>query len=1141
MLLITFCKGHLFEAFIRTTSAEGGKGRITKTMRVMQLTAIFILAACLQVSATGMSQTVTFSGKNVPLDKVLLEVREQTGFNVIYSAKRMREAKPVTIQATHQPLAEFLAAVLEGQPLEYVIEKNTIFIRKKISPVVAGTSPQLSLKSDPPPVTGIVKGPDGQPLGGVNIIVKGTKRGTVSGGDGAFTIDAKEGETLIVSSIGFVERQLKITTDSPIGIIELSVSESKLDEVQVIAYGQTSRRLGTGNISTVKAADLEKQPVNNPLLALSGRVPGLLVEQGSGMPGSTVGIRIQGQNSIGSGNFPLFVIDGIPYPPNPSFSGNPEGILGGSRLSAATALGWLNVQDIESIDVLKDADATSIYGSRAANGAVLITTKKGRIGETRMDLNIRHGFSQIALRPRLLNTQQYLELRREAYTNAGLPVPDASIPDDEKNGSNYDLTVWDQNRYTDWQKELIGKNATYSNVQAAVSGGNTGTQYRIGATYNRESGVQPGDYNDQKASMSFSINSRTANQKLRIQLTGNYLVDQNKLPGRDLTVVAAELPPNAPALFHPNGTLNWERIQSGTDSVSTFNNPIAGFRNPITLQANNLTSSLNISYNIVDDLTIRVNLGYTAQQVREKVLFYMRNAKPEDLSFARDRVKFNTNNSNTWIAEPQLSYNKSFGKARAELLAGMTFNQLLSDYQRLEGVGFASEALIENVESAQQLTVQSGSAAYKYMAGFGRLNYNYNDKYIVNLTARRDGSSRFGIENRFHNFASVAGAWIFSNEQFVKNAFPFLNFGKLRMSYGTTGNDQIGDYSYLNLYYSSTVPRLYQGVTGLITFGLYNPYLQWEETRKLQAGIEMGWLKERILLSINYFRNRSSNQLLGYDLPYITGSGNISTNFPATVQNAGIEATINTVNIQGKHFNWSTDFNISTSKNKLIAFPGLETSSYANNLIIGEPVSGLVKAYRFAGLNATTGLYEFFDIHGNTTNDPGFGNENRTQLINTNPVFFGGMGNTVRYKQFELSLFVQFVKQRNQNYLYTAFTGFSPQNQLTVAMDRWRAPGDRAAFQKVSRDFAVLNTAFYRAESDASYIDASFARLKNMSLSYRLKDALLKKVGLKSFSLFVQGQNLLTVTNYPAVDPETRTKNSLPPMRVFTFGLNAGF
>jgi TonB-linked SusC/RagA family outer membrane protein len=1039
----------------------------------------------------------------------------------------------VTCDWKDLPLASALENLFAAQPLSYEIQGNTIVVsRAERTPAPSASAWALNGNND---IHGRVTDSLGNPLAGASVTVKGSKRGTSTDARGEFELkNVGEGAVLVISYTGYNSREIRLADNSglqPEGLkITLIHSGSSLDQVQIIAYGTTTPRLSTGDVSMVTAADIEKQPVTNALLALEGRMPGLFITQSTGLPGTGVSVLIQGQNSIANGNDPFYVIDGVPY--SSELLSNFGSILGSSGInnqSNGNPLSYLTPGDIESISVLKDADATAIYGSRAANGAILITTKKGKSGQTKVDINLQNGWGQVTRKIDLLGTNQYLQMRHEAISNDGL----STQPTD------YDINgTWDTTRYTDWQKSLIGGTAQYTNLNATVSGGSANTQYLVGATYNRETTVFPDAFADQKGSFHFNINSVSPNQKFRLQLTGNYLVGNNELPSGDLTGYALTLAPDAPSLYNKDGSLNWMPTSSGT---STWNNPVALLYNHYSNKANNLVSNMVLSYQLLPGLEIKSSFGYTNLQTNEIVTNPLSAVAPENRPFAYRYSDFGNNNINSWIAEPQATYKLFIGRGKLDALVGTTFQQTSSNGYSLLGLGFNNDQVMADINSAATI-IPAGSVAstYRYNALFGRLGYDWEDKYLVNLTLRKDGSSRFGSANQFHDFEAMGLGWVFSKEALIQKNFGIVSFGKLRVSYGTTGNDQIGDYKYLSLYTPTGYQVPYQGVTTLSPNGLSNPYLQWEETKKLDFGLDIGIWKDRVLLSANYFQNRSSNQLLPYSLPLLTGFNQITENFPATVQNTGWELSLKTTNVKTKAFYWTTSINVTLPQNRLIAFPNLATSSYANSLVVGKPIT-IVKAFHYLGVSDTTGIYQFGSKGGPTSN-PIYGTDN-TVIINTSPSYYGGFQNNFGYKGFELDILFQFVKQRAQNYYFGDIPGYfsgpgDAGNQPQTVLNRWQKPGDMKPIQQYNSDFTLYtpfsDAAYY---SDAAWADASYIRLKNMSLSWQIPVGWSNKMHIKYWKLYALGQNLLTFSHYKGLDPETKSSTTLPPLKVITLGL----
>jgi TonB-dependent starch-binding outer membrane protein SusC len=1106
--------------------------RQTKTLRVMQLTAILLTICSLTVTARSMSQSITFSGKDITLDKVFSSIKKQTGYYIFYKKNLLAQAKPVTIEANNLPLNDFLAQVFNNQPLIYAIHNTSITVESKALDVDLNSTPAFP-SFVAPPVTGIVRGPDGQPIAGANVIIKNTKRGTTTNFDGTFSIEANRGEELIISSIGYIDFKIKIADNYNIGVAIMSISESKLDEVQIIAYGSVTKKYNTSNMGTVNAEDIAKQPVSNPLLTLQAKVPGLFIAQTTGQTVGNVNVNVQGINSIGNGSEPFYVIDGVPFTPqftNYSLLGTNLVGVGGSSFN------FINPSDIESISILKDADATAIYGSRAANGAILITTKKGKAGKTKaVDINLRNGWGKVDHKLDFLNTQQYLEMRKEAYTNAGQPIPNSS---DDPNDSNFDLTLWDQNRYTDWQKLLVGGTAQFTDIQASISGGSENTQFMASYGYNKQTTVFPNSLADIKGNVHFSLNHRSRDNKFTYAMSATYLQDKNQLNASDLMDDATKLAPNAPALFNADGSLSWGQYSANPDKYS-FYNPLATTKNTYTGKTGNLTASNTISYELFTGLQLKAAMGFNHLSANETQINPITAKRPDAYSRTRSANYINKFIT-TWSIEPQLTYSKETKYGVINALLGTSFQQITSDVLSQTGSGYSNDEQLQNLSAASSVTINMvDKLLYKYNALFGRINYLLNKKYILNITARTDGSSRFGNENKFHNFYAVGGAWIFGDEEKMQKYRSWLSLGKLRLSYGTTGNDQISDYRYLSLLNTFNVDIPYQQSVGLVQTGLTNPFIQWEETRKLNLGLDLGFIKDRILLTVNIYRNRSSNQLIGYQLPSITGFGSVDQNFPATVQNTGLELQLNLTPVKSKTFTWQSSFNISRQKNQLVAFPDLATSSYSNQYFIGKPIN-VKKVYRYAGVNTTTGYYEFYNAKGEKTSTPSY-SDDRTVLVDPNPNFFGGFSNNFQYKGFELDLFFQFVNRKGMDSRFGNIPGLAIGNQPVSIIDRWKKEGDQKNIEKATTDFQIFSPYYAAITSDAVYSNASFIRLKNASLSYTLPSQWLSHNKASYMRIYVQGQNLLTITNFVGSDPETMVLGVLPPLRVFAFGLQFGF
>ena len=1127
--------------------------RFMTKLAVLLRTCFFVtlVICCTRSNARSQQQKVTINAEAKTLSAIFKEIKRQTGLVVFYSDALINDKEKISLNVKEEMLSTLLDRIIAGRPLRYEIQEKYIVISAKpAQPEKKSEQLAAGLTAAPPTVHGRVTNEKGEPVAGVSISIKGGKTIGVTNDNGEFTLtNVADNAVLVFSAVNTETLEIKLNGRTELAF-SLKAKTSVLDEVQMIAYGSTSKRLQTGNVTTVKGEDIAKQPVSNPLLALEGRVPGLFITQANGLPGSGVTVRIQGQNSIGSGNDPLYIVDGVPYfSQMPSTVGQIGGNLGGSGAPAALSpgngnpLNYINPSDIESIEVLKDADATAIYGSRAASGAILITTKKGKSGITKLDMNLQEGWGQVTRKIDMLNTQQYLAMRREAFKNDNLPFPSIAVT---PTNTDYDVNgLWDTTRYTNWQKELIGGTAQYTNLNASLSGGNAITQYLIGSTYHRETSVFPGSFSDQKGAVHFTISSASANQKFHLQFSGNYILDNNQLPVTDLTLKSLQLAPDAPPLYNADGSFNWAPNAAGTTTWPSSTHPLASLLNTYQNKTSGLISNLVLGYTILLGLEIKSSFGYNSLTVSEKTLNPLTSLPPEQQATGTRAAQYANSTTSSWIIEPQISYKKIIAKGKAEILAGATLQQVNADGQYIYGSGYSSDALLSDIKSATTTFILGTlNSVYKYSAVFGRLNYNWQDKYILNITARRDGSSRFGQENQYQNFGAIGAAWIFSQESFSKQILPFLSFGKLRGSYGTTGNDQIPNYKFLSLYSAGSVSVPYQNVQGLGVNSLTNPYLQWESTKKLQIGIDLGFIHDRLLLTANFVRNRSSNQLLGYTLPSITGFTSITSNFPATVQNTAWEFSVNSTNIKSNHFSWSTNLNLTIPKNKVVDFPNLSTSSYANSLVIGQPIS-ITKVFHFLNSDPLSGVYYVADKNGNPTLTPN-ATTDKTVILNFLPRFYGGFQNTFRYKGLQLDVLFQFVRQMAPNVYYISTTpGAFGSNQPLTVLNRWQKPGDaiilRAYTTKASLNPALNSSWNNFLNSDGNYsYDASFVRLKNISLSYELPNKWIKKTGMQYCNVFLLGQNLLTITKYAGLDPENQNTSSLPPLRIVTAGVKIG-
>ncbi|MES2277939.1 MAG: SusC/RagA family TonB-linked outer membrane protein [Bacteroidota bacterium] len=1088
----------------------------------MKITTFFMLISILTVSAASYAQKITLNERRASLEQLLDKVRQQSGYNIVYSDELLSKSHTVTLNLKEASLEDALKAILSDQALTYEIENKTIIIKEREVSLLDKAKALFAQVT----ITGKVTDETGQPLPGVTVKIKGTNQATATDQKGQYSLTVPDDKTIIAFSFIGYETQELAAKDIPNGsAINLKATETNLKEVIVSkGYYDEKRELLTGNVTTVSAKVIGEQPVSDPILALEGRVPGMYISQTSGMPGASYTIRLRGKNSISNGNDPLYIVDGVPYSSQSLISPFIQGgAVNGVNITPGQTVGGglspfnnLNPTDIESIEILKDADATAIYGSRGANGVILITTKKGKVGQTRVDVDVNSGEGHVAHTLQFLNTQQYLAMRHEAFKNDGI----AAMP-----ANNYDINgVWDTTRYTDWQKVLIGNTAHFTNANLSISGGNANTQFRLGGGYSKQTTVFPGEYDDQKASANINLNHTSTNQKFHALFTAQYVIDNNLLPQTDFTSFVADAP-DAPAIYDTNGHINFQN--------GTFFNPISTTLQTALATTNNLVSSVNLDYELLTGLKLQSNFGYTHSEMNQTIQTPASTFYGPQLNNNRTN-QIGTTSINTWIIEPQINYMRKISKGQLQLLIGGRVQEKVYNAIGYNTSGYTSDALIQNIQNASTISVAGNFYSdYRSNSVYGRLNYNWEDKYVINATASRDGSSRFGPANRFGNFGAVGAAWIFSKEKVIEDALPFLSFGKFRASYGTTGNDQIADYQYLSTYNTSGT---YQNTSGLIPTRIASPYFAWEVVKKLEGGLELGFLKDRVMLNVDYYRNRTGNQLVGQPLPTQDGFTSIQANLPAIVQNTGIEAELTTENLKGK-FNWTSSFNISVPRNKLVAFPGLASnSSYSNSYVVGKSIFS-APYYHYTGIDPQTGLYTFQDVN----RDGVLSGADRLQFLKViTQDYFGGLANNFTYKNWQLNIFVQFVKQTGLKPLFVPGYYNSAPNVPTYLLDRWQNPGDQTDIPRFFTGGTALTAAGNAASSDYQITDASFIRLKTAAFSYTLSKDWVHHLGLLAASIYVEGQNLLTITKYQGYDPETQGKN-LPPLRMMTLGVHASF
>jgi TonB-linked SusC/RagA family outer membrane protein len=1063
---------------------------------------------------------------NQDIKTLFKNIENKTGLLFAYQPQIIKDFPKINTPKGRRSVSDILDYVLKGSDLVYKqVDKNVVIYRKESRKTETNSAKENTAEANYM-LAGKVLDENGLPLPGVTVTLLGGNKQGISDFDGQFYIELPSGKHVLrVSYLGYKTQD--ITVENQVSVtIKMQPDLAKLDEIVVIGYGTTTKRTATGSVVKITSEDIEKQPVTNLLQTLQGRTPGVFVTQTSGYAGSDMNISIRGRNFIAGNNLPLYIVDGVPYIGDDiKEQVQQDNVIRGAQKSTSP-LNIINPNDIESIEILKDADATAIYGSRGANGVVLITTKKGKSGETEFTVTTNSGVSEVAHMVKTLDTPAYLNMLQTALNNNG------DVADVDSNGIA--LTDWDPNAQTNWQEKLIGGTANFNNFSASLKGGSDTTNFLLSAAYHKETTVVPGDFSYNKFSTNFNVNHTTLDKKLKLGASVIFATDNNKLPFFDITTYAVGTAPNRP-LYNADGSLYWS-----PDYFSDIN-PIGALGKRVDDKGINLITSFSVQYEIAKGFSFKTDLGYGRAQMQSKQTlpassgnFAYSEANGFDLNFSRSYT-VSTNNTNNFSVEPQLNYTTELWKGNLSALVGGSWQNRKSEMPSyVNSSGYSSDNLIGNLGTAENVTAYNGSSEYKYISLFSRLNYNIANKYILNINFRRDGSSRFGANNRFGNFGSIGGAWAFTEENFMKD-ITVLSFGKIRSSYGEIGSDEIGDYQYADTFDTRTYG---DGNPSMTAARIENPNIKWGLTKKFEAAIDLSFFNDRVSFTAAYYKNTSSNQLVGYTLSSQAGFTSYTANLPAEVENTGWEFTLGTTNIHTKNLNWSTSFNISTNANKLNRFDGIEFTSYYTQYIVGKPLNSRY-LHTFTGVN-DAGIAQFQDVNGDGRISNGLaetGRGDRQYYGPTYPKYYGGISNTISYKKFSLDFLFQFVKQEGTTLMAT--TGAQPGYPYSISNYQVDEYNNYVA-QGNTLSSGFQNSFFNYLGSTATITDTSYIKLKNVSASYMIPlDTATQKI-LQSIRISLQGQNLVTFTKYKGLDPETQGL-ALPPMRTITLGTQFTF
>lgn len=983
----------------------------------------------------------------------------------------------------------------------------------------------------------ITNAADGSPLEGVTVSVKNSNISTVTDRNGNFSLSAPANSTLTFSYVGFVTIERPAAAVMNIG---LSTGGDALTEVVVVGYGTAIKKDLTGNIATIKGSDVQNLPVANFNQALQGRAAGVFVEANNGKVGEGVKVRIRGAGSISASNEPLYVVDGIPINTN-ELSGN--------------ALADLNFNDVESFQILKDASAAAIYGSRAANGVVLITTKKGKAGRTALNVNLQYGFNEPTNYRGFLNAAEYVELLREAAINSdnieGVdPLDPAQYP-----GSWLQFAEGRLTRYsghsdwrtlqtnTNWEKLAFQDDSRTKIVDVSASGGSDRTRFFISGGYSDQDGILILN-NFQRISSRFNL-EHDANNKLKL---GFNLSVARSVGNRNNLDNAFQTPMQLVALapITPPKDLNGNYYDR---PVTTYYNGLIELDNSVykSTTFRNI-GNVFLDYSIVKNLRFRTETGIDIHTQNDELF---RGSK------TLTGLSTNGYGQSDWMRNVALNTNNYFNyitninsKHDIDATVGMSYQKFDTDFSSVWGEDFPVDAL-QKLASAGRITGGTSSLTESAIASyFARANYKLNDRYLLYISGRVDGSSKFGKDNKYGFFPAASAGWIISEEDFMSGS-KVLSFLKLRASWGLTGNDEgFGNFSQLGLWGAAK----YNNQSSLVPTQLANPKLKWEKSEQVDVGFDFGLFSNRLTGEIDYYQ-RNTNDLI-YSVP-VPGTSGFATQLVnvGSMENKGVELVLNSTNLRGKGLNWSTNLNISKNKNTVTKLDGDQTTipgndgRYMNSLIVGESI-GIFYGPKYAGVDPQNGDALYYMEDGKTTTND-YNDAGDFVVGNPNPDWIAGLSNNLSYKGVELNFLFQGVFG-NQimngagGFMSASFDWFD--NQTRDQLNRWQKPGDITDVPQLRLGYGNGINASSRYIEDGDYI-----RLKNLTLAYNLPTSVINRAKLRSARIYITGVNLLTITDYTGWDPEVNTdyragnRNqgsdfyAAPQIKSYTFGINLGF
>lgn len=1097
-----------------------------KPKLIMKLSLILILVSIFKINAFAIAQKLTLHKQNASLKEVFMEIRKQSGYNILYTASILTDTKPVNLDLENVSVQEAIDRCLANQGLSYKIVEKNIVISKKIA--TGGSIQEIT-------VTGTVTDNNSKILPGVSVHVKGApSRGTQTNERGAFSLVVPNNAVLVVSYMGFQRQEITLNTGQTTVSVQLQEEDATLDEVVVVGYGTQRKSDLTGSVSSVSSEKIAAFPVAGTAQALQGRAPGVSVSSINGEPGRAPRVRIRGGTSINASSDPLYVVDGFAggTPPPP--------------------------EDVESVEVLKDASATAIYGSRGANGVIMVTTKKGKIGRPIIDFNNSYSFQEIGKRLDLLNGREFAEYINDTYRNSGNDNVPYADPASYGEG-------------TDWQ-DLIFRTGGLVNNQLSVSGGSDNVRYYTSLSHYGQKGTVINS-NFRRLSGTSNLDIKVSD---RVRLGTKMFFIRNSLDG----VRTQETSSGTSSAGVISAALRFDPVQGIYDADGKYtlkqvgdphDNPVAVARERKNEQVTDLFQGN--AYGEVELLTglkFRSTLG--VQISNQRIGNYVTKELVEGRNYGGAGSITAHKNTNV-INENFLTYTKTIQEDHnLDVMGGYSYqssrNETWGAYNRnfvSDNFSFWNLGAGSNYQNAASELIDWVMSSF-----YGRLNYNFKGKYLLTVTGRYDGSSRFGDNNKWAFFPSGALAWNVSQEPFMQSVKAISNL-KIRTSYGETGNTEIGSYQSLARFSPTLTTINGSPINAVRPTNVANPNLTWETTKQTDAGLDIGFLNGRVNLSVDYYYKKTVDLLYEVPLPLYSGY-TVSLQNIGSVENKGWEFAVGTTNLKGD-FTWNTDFNITFNRNKILQLPGGDIryntipghmlSTESQILSVGEVV-GAFYGWQFDGLyqqgddftgapNKQPGDVKYRDIYGrdannNLTDGPnGVVNaDDRTIIGNPHPDFIYGINNDFSYKNFDLNIFFQGSQGNDMlNITRMELDWMAGKGNATKdALNRWTP-------QNTNTDVPRASASNNPEVSSRWVEDGSYLRLKNVALGYNFPKFVLGKLQVSRLRVYASAQNIATFTKYKGFDPEVSFQDSnrnvgldymgYPNVKSITLGINVGF